>query len=206
LNVLGIDPSQRHIGLCFTAESILSPRFRELKPEGDLLTCYQTLKNSLIYELSFLDPYDDLVCVEKQLSVGGQSSGTMLVMQNAVHEAIQDWLSRRVSKYRDLNFQLVSPLPIQLQKYIRDMIGFKGKTNGELVSFFKQQTSVAGRVSIHCVDAYYLTRLARDVRRGLWRYNLPSKEHPLHPWKILNGDVDVRRDKENPQGPREELC
>lgn len=81
-------------------------------------------------------------------------------------------------------------MPIQLHSYIQKKFGISTKTKSSIVKGFKDliKADPRLRVSQHCADAYFLARLAKDVIEGNWRYNLPSKESPLVPWKIINGD------------------
>jgi hypothetical protein len=70
----------------------------------------------------------------------------------------------------------VMPLPKQLKSYLTKMHGIDTANKSSIVKHFKLTEGHPGRISSHLVEAYYLTRLAQDVLRGTWRYNLPSKE------------------------------
>lgn len=177
--ILGIDPSQRHTGLCLLRET--GPTFHEIQTEGlDVLSSAKKVKQELhdwLYQNC--DPeHIEAFAPEKQLSVGGQSSSLMFFMQMAILEEIGNIRQ---------NPCLIMPLPIQLQSYVKKK--YHAPVSGrDYVDFFKKSTGYRGRISIHCVDAYYLAKLAQDVLGGSWRYKKPSKEADLTPWEITNGD------------------
>jgi len=186
MNFLGVDPSLRHVGLC-----LLKPGggflFEEVKAEGDVLTAGKLIRKSVI---AFIRQAEGptTFCPEKQLSVGGSSSSLMFYCQMMIFEAIL---------HCDPNPTVINPLPIQLQSYVRKQIKSPEVEGQRYVDHFKETVGYQKRISVHCVDAYYLARLGQDVCNGTWRYNLPSKEQPLTPWKTIN-DKEQRRDRQAP--------
>lgn len=177
IEIVGIDPSQRHTGLCFLREA--EPVFHEIKTEAqDVLTSAATLRKGLREFIKDNKAENAVIAMEKQLSVGGQSSTLLFHMQMNVFEVIKQLQSEPT---------LVLPLPIQLTSYIKKQ--HKGDTSSasSIVAHFKDTTGWKGRISQHCVDAYYLALLGRDVLSGVWSYKLPSNEAPLTPWRTTNG-------------------
>lgn len=181
LNWVGIDPSKRHTGLCLLNETV--PRFNEIRTNDvDVLTAAGMVHTGVQHFLAGLDPACTTVCPERQLSVGGQSSSILFSIQLKVLEAIQNW---------DPNHkcQFVFPLPTQLNSYRIHQHGFVNKeSDSAQVARFKATTGFQGRLSIHCVDAYYLSLLAKDVLQGIWKYKIPANEPPITPWIIQNGE------------------
>lgn len=175
--IVGIDPSQRHTGLCLLREA--GPIFHEIKTEDqDVLTSAGTLRRELRTFLRENKAEKAIICMEKQLSVGGQSSTLLFHMQMNVLEVVK--------QFND-DPTLIMPLPIQLISYIKKKHGGDTTSAGTIVAHFKNTTGWKGRISQHCVDGYYLARLGKDVLSGVWSYKLPSKEAPLHPWRTTNG-------------------
>jgi hypothetical protein len=178
MKFVGIDPSLRHTGLCLRegAEFL----FDEIKTEGeDVLTASKTIRARFRDFIKKNNAQDAVFCQEKQLSVGGQSSSLMFHCQMNMLEVIKE---------QGQNPKLVMPLPIQLQSYVKKRHGAPAADGRPYVEHFKRTMYRPQRISIHCVDAYYLTRLGEDVIEGTWRYPLPSNEQALIPWGILNGD------------------
>lgn len=175
--MIGIDPSLRHTGLCFLqgAEAI----FYEIKTEGlDVLSATRKIKKEFLLFWAEEAALSD-VCIEKQLSVGGQSSALMFYVQMAILEVIAENGPTRA---------VLMPMPIQLQSYVKKRHACPSPEGRALVKHFQETCNHPKRISQHCVDAYYLARLGQDVLAGVWRYNLPSNEQPLTPWKTVNGD------------------
>ena len=152
----------------------------DVKPEWgwDLLTSLNWIEDELT---SFIEKHRDantVICLERQLSVGGQSSSLMFSVQMSVLRALQDMR---------LTDKVVMPLPTQLKSYIKKVHGVDPKSKSVIVSRMKELTGIQGRVSSHKADAYFLARAARDVMLGRWQYKIPSKEIQLFPGEILNG-------------------
>lgn len=181
INFIGIDPSQRHTGLCLLTET--GPSFYEISPKHDnILDCLDELANELSSYLAQNYGSDTTICVERQLSVGAKSSSLMFLFQMAV-------LSMIKHAHPMEEMRLIMPLPIQLKSYMIKVHGLDTSKKSTIVAGYKAATGQSGRISSHKVDAYYLARLGRDVSLGSWRYNKPSKEAKLFAGTILNGDT-----------------
>lgn len=179
----GIDPSQRHTGLCFYGGG--PTYFNEITTEGlDVLSSGLTIRRSLIATFRALEGGTTAAfCVEHQLPVGGQSSALLFHIMMCVLEAIN---------HVNPNPTILLPLPIQLQSYVAKRHG--SPTKGRpYVEQFQRTFGHTGRISQHRVDAYYLARLAEDVANGTWEYKLPSKQAALTPWSITNGTARNQR-------------
>lgn len=176
--IIGIDPSQRHTGLCLLTKA--GPVFHEIKTEdADVLTSAAILRKGLREFISGNNAATAAFALEKQLSVGGQSSSLQFHFQMMVLEVI---------KQASSNPTLIMPMPIQLQSYVRKQHGCTNPKGRTLVQHFQRTTGHNRRISEHCVDAFYLAKLGQDVLAGVWRYKLPEREAPLIPWRIRNGD------------------
>lgn len=174
---LGVDPSQRHTGLCLRGAGLLA--FDEIKTEGmDMLSSARYIRQRFIAFVRQHNAENATYAIEKQLSVGGQSSSLQFFVQMNVLEAV---------RYLNPEPTLVFPLPIQLQSYVKKVQNVPSHKGREYVAFCKKQIGHPGRLSEHCVDAYYLTRLAEDVMARRWWYKLPESEAAVIPWRIENG-------------------
>ena len=183
--LVGIDPSQRHIGLCLRSGTEVI--FRQVNPKAkDILTCGQELYEGVLQFIVDHDACQADFAIERQLSVGAQSSSLMYHMQMKTLEVLYTVRAKRGA--------IVMPLPVQLQSYVYHKHGLKpSKKATPYVDLYRDLTGDQRRLSIHCVDAYFLTELAREVKAGTWEYKLPYRETALHPWGIQNerGDKEV---------------
>jgi len=176
---LGIDPGLRHTGVCLL-QTGADPLFYECKPYAlNVLTACSELREGLGKFIQREVGPPVIVSVEKQLSVGAYSSSLMFHVQMAVYEVLELSLCE---------FGLVAPLPVQLKSYMRKERGVDITNATSIVASFKESHPECTRISQHCVDAYYLAKLARDVLAGRWTYRLPSKEMALHPWEIIHDE------------------
>lgn len=182
--VIGIDPSQRHTGLADVCPGS-HPAFHEIKPTGDMLSSARQIVAELEEFLEQNAHPSTLYAIEKQLSVGGQSSSLMFYMQMTV----LDTIGRFVVEKFQVKPVFVMPLPIQLKSYMKKAHGFNIAKPSTIVASFKKKYDGAewaqGRISQHKVDAFMVALLAMDVMEGDWSYPLPSKEAALIPWEIV---------------------
>lgn len=182
-NYLGIDPGLRHTGVCLLREEA-APTFYQINTNKmSVLEAANYLKLEF---RNFCETYgllgDTVFCVEKQLSVGASMSALMFHVQMQITQAIAEFVPAESPP------KMVSPLPVQLTSYMKRM-GVPTKPDSATVRHFKETTGHhRSRVSIHCVDAYYLARLAKAVIAGTWKYKLQKKETRLYPWEIINGE------------------
>lgn len=179
--ILGIDPGLRHTGLCLLDDGH-DPVFTELQPyPRDVLAAVVDLKLHL--KATFLQlPHNTVIAMEKQLSVGGQSSSLLFYVQMAIAETIWEWAA-----HGSILYKMVMPLPVQLNSYMKKVHGVSTENATAVVRSFKKATGYGGRISVHCVDAYYLAKMGQDVVNGKWSFPLPSKEMPLFPWSVTHG-------------------
>lgn len=178
-DILGVDPSQRHTGLCLLRGA--EPIFHEIKTgKEDVLTSARTVRREFRAFVHEHQCQDAALCIERQLVMGGQSSSLMFHMQMNLMEAVKQLWGHPQ--------QLMMPLPNQLQSYLyhRHKIPTSA-SDGAIVKFFKEHTGRNKRISIHCVDAYFLAQLGREVLKGDWKYKQPSKEPAQIPWRLIDG-------------------
>jgi len=179
VNYIGIDPSQRHTGLCILRDS--GPSFFEIQPDQpDILECMDYLATEFRSWLRQNYHIGDQICIERQLSMGGQMSSLMFLVQMVVLNCI-----KRHAPLQEM--RLVMPLPIQLKSYMTKMHGIESKKKSSIVAGFKKQQNWQQRISSHKVEAFYLAKLAEDVLLGRWQYKLPSRETNLFEGTIING-------------------
>jgi len=180
VNFIGIDPSQRHTGLCLLEEA--GPSFWEISPKHDnVLDCLDQTTDELASWLARNSGKDTLICIERQMSKGGQMAPLMYCVQMVVISTIK--------RHRPLmDLELVLPLPIQLKSYMTKIHGLDISSKSTIVAGFREKLSWEPRISSHKVDAYYLAQLAKDVFLGSWQYKLPSKEAKLFAGTVINGD------------------
>jgi len=182
--VIGIDPSQRHTGLaelCYGS----TPVFHEIQPKGDVLSSGRQIEAELDNFLANHAEPGTLYGIEKQLSVGGQTSSLMFYIQMVVLDTIGRF---HVEKFQ-VDPVFVMPLPVQLKSYMKKRHGFDTAKPSTIVQSFKEKYEKTpwanGRISQHKVDAFMVGQLALDVMEGSWSYPLPSRESALIPWKIV---------------------
>jgi len=177
---LGIDPAMRHTGLCLYQET--GPKFSQIDTETsrDFLSSARHLKAEFRKKLTPLAGKVHDVVMERQLSVGGSSSSLQFHTQMILLDLIDEILKPE---------RIYLPLPTQLISYMRKRHKVDTSNASSIVRCFREQTNWPKRISQHCVDGYYLTRLGRDVAAGNWQYAMPSKETDLIPGKISNGQT-----------------
>lgn len=181
MKFLGIDPSQRNTGVCLRDGADFT--FTTIKTGSmDVLSSARHIRREFRAFVKANGAEDAFLSIERQLSVGGQSSALMFHFQMNMLEMV-----KQLWGWRNPDLELCMPLPGQLRSYVYHKHGIPTSyKDGQIVAHFKETTGYKPRVSIHCVDGYYLTRLAEDVLKGEWKYKLPSKEAALIPWRIRN--------------------
>lgn len=181
MRILGIDPSQRHTGLAlYTGGSVV---FREIKPiEVDVLSSVLRLKESLRTYLKEIPQVQELVVSMEKQVLSGHSSTLLFYVEMAVAEVLHEVGVRK----------MVSPLPIQLKSFMKKVEGVGIASKTEIVASFRARYGEeygVSRISSHCVEAFYLVKLAKAVLEGSWGYKLPASEVPLYPWSVIGGKV-----------------
>lgn len=178
-HILGIDPSERNTGLALY-ERGAGVVFTEIAPkEVDVLSAVLHLQRDLREYCAKrgIGPHT-LVSIEKMV-LSGHSSTLLFYVQMAVLEVLAE---RGIT-------HMLHPLPIQLHSFIKKFEKGSIGSKTEIVASFREKYGKklgTKRLSSHCVDAFYLLRLAQEVCRGSWEYNLPSKEVRLFPWTLVN--------------------
>jgi hypothetical protein len=177
--ILGIDPSLRHTGLCLKDGNNLT--FHEIKTKSlDVLSASELIREEFFKFVEETGCSNCSVSMEKQLSVGASYSSLMFHVQMNMLQAIKlQWVKP---------FNLIMPLPVHLLSYLKRVYGLKpSREASPVVKLFKETTLYQDRVSVHCVDAYYLAEIGEKIIRGEHSYNKPKKEKNLTPWRILDG-------------------
>lgn len=173
--IVGIDPAQRNVGLCFRDKGV-QPVFRIIQPDSDILASGLEIRETLQEFFKQFRP--TTFVIEKQMPNATRTGPLLFYIQMMVLEAIRLY---------NPDPQLVWPLPVQLRSYLHHKVGADIKSKGSVVAHFKKTEAFEGRISSHCVEAFYLTRLAEEVLAKTWVYNLSEKELPIVSWKVING-------------------
>lgn len=150
----------------------------------DLTTAGRFIKDKLRPILTPMKGKVPTLCFERQLSVGAEASAMQFAAQMMLLDFILDIVEPT---------NILMPLPTQLKSYIKKVHHGDTSNKTGIVRTYTDSHAHKGRISSHCVEAYYLCRLARDVLDGRWRYNLPSKETALIPGTIINGLTSAPR-------------
>lgn len=180
--ILGIDPSQRHTGLCLRDTTVSgAPRFYEIQPkEKELYASLKTLQEELSCFLkAFVQPIPPdqvAICIEKQ-GYAGHSAQTLFCAEMFIIDTIKTSLGKMP--------KFLSPIPVQLESYLKKVEGLDICSKKSIVDGYKALHG-QGRISSHLVEAFYLTKLAEAVLAKSWRYNLSSNEIPRYPWPTIN--------------------
>lgn len=176
MRIVGIDPSQRHTGICVLGEGLEIQASFDIKTEGLTILDSGVFLRSELAKLFARYP-DALFSVEKMMPTA--RSGALLFY---VQMLLMEELLKVSSTPR-----LVHPLPIQLKSYMQKEFKFVPKNKVDIVNAAKYHSGYVGRMSSHMADAYFLGRLAHSVVTGGFKYALSAKELPLSNWKIING-------------------
>lgn len=172
--LLGIDPSKRHTGLCLIKASTGQAMFRELKTKDvDIFTACQQLKRDFQFTLLEWIGLDDFtVGFERQIS---SLSAHQFYVQMQLFSVLHEWWGRHTPR-------IILPLPSQFRSYMRKVHAVDITRKSTTVASFRKQLNYTKRISSHCVEAYYLARMANDCYEGKWWFKT-SKELPITPWQ-----------------------
>lgn len=185
--IVGIDPSQRHTGLCAWNPETDEKTFDQIDTgKSDLLTSLHLLRVGLRRFLWRMEPRPSLFGVERMVT-GGQTSPLLFAVQMTVFEEIlthyadpgRDWPDTDSFKLP----QFVHPYPVQLKSYMRKVHGVDVIAKSSIVQSFREEFDY-GRISSHKVEAYYLARIAHDVVSGTWNFHQKSAGPKVFPWEI----------------------
>lgn len=189
MRVVGIDPSQRHTGLCVLEENLLGqqpPLFFEITTRGtDLLTSVKRVREEFRAFVTQNTDIDNVTFSMEKTVASGQSSQILFYVQMALFEEI-------AQRFKKSDPSLINPLPVQLKSYIWHIhkIRLQGQAKGVVVKGFRAMMGPEWerkRISSHLVEAYFLARMGIDVLHHEWEYLAPQRERPLVPWTINYG-------------------
>lgn len=172
---IGIDPSQRHTGICVLSKSLEVVSLSEIKT-GDM-----PVLESIVYIRNEMRKvckvYPTAVYSMEKMMPQATNGALLYCVQMAILEVLGDSTSK----------QLVHPLPIQLKSYMKKLLGQVPPNKTAIVEGFKAATLYKGRVSSHCADGYFLARMAEEVVNKRFKYNLSKVELPLMTWGVIDG-------------------
>lgn len=175
---VGIDPGKRHVGLCLLSPEA-GPSFYEVRTgDLDLTSAIRMIRKETAEFLERTGTQELTVTLERQLSVGAQSSALMFAVQTHILELVDE---------RKNLVNLAMPLPVQLISYLKKRHELDTTSASSIVKGYQEQTKTKTRISQHQVDAYYLAHLGKEVLEGTWGYRLPQKEAPLTARRIMHG-------------------
>lgn len=175
--IIGIDPSQRHTGVCILGEDLKISKAYDIKT-GDLSILDSVNHLRLGLRDLFKEHPTATYSVEKMMP-SARSGALLFYVQMALLEELV--LSNPAPK-------LVHPLPIQLKSFMIKKFGFDPGTKTAIVEAAKKHTGYVGRMSSHMADAYFLARMADAVINHRYSYPLSKVELQLFTWKVINGN------------------
>lgn len=179
---LGVDPGLRKTGLARYEEG--QPiEFQEISTNAsNLLGETAEIRAGFRNWLNSKDGRPFWFTMERQLSTGGESAALMFHVQMLLLEEFEDWTQQQIYEPK-----VSLPLPVQLRSYMKRRWNVDLTNGTSVVKSYKEITKRPGRISKHCVDAFFLTQMGKDIFSGNFHYKLPTKELTLVPWEILNG-------------------
>lgn len=172
---IGIDPSQRHTGVC-----VLSPDLKIAEAYDIAVPELPVLESGVVIRKAvgeLFDKYPDATYTMEKMMPAARNGALLYYVQMLILEE----LAARTSK------RLAHPLPVQLKSFIRDTTGKMPVNKTDIVNSAKSASGYQRRMSSHMADAYFLARLGEMVSKGLYRYTLSKVELPLFSWGVIGG-------------------
>ena len=177
---IGIDPSQRHTGICImrTPEDYVLSQI-DTTVKDDLATSVKIIRRELRKGL-FGDteiPFDQYAFGIERMIPGAMTSPLMFAVQTIVYDEILDFFGEYVPSF-------TTPYPVQLKAYMSRHHGvdIKNKKTG-IIQGYKRITGDEARVSSHRAEAYFLARMAQDVIEGRWSFKQKPQKLRMFPWE-----------------------
>lgn len=171
---IGIDPSQRHVGVCVLGEDLKVVEMLEIAPKAPILESAVEIRDGMRLVCK---KYPHAMYSMEKMMPQATNGALLFYIQMVILEVIAEHTSKR----------LAHPLPIQLRSYMKKLLGAVPDNKTATVQGFKRLTSFKGRVSSHCADAYFLARMAEEVKAKRYSYKLSEVELPLMTWGVMNG-------------------
>ena len=181
--VVGIDPSLRHTGLALHREGEADVYY-EIKTDNlSVLASQEVIREELADGVRGLLGRDltgsrrVVWSIERQLPQGAVNGWLTMVAMLTVCAAI-DNLSLPGQP------AMVAPYPNQLKSYIKKVHGVSTGTKNLIRQGHKKITG-GKLVSSHKAEAWFLTRMAKDVLNGKWTYGQSPTAPRLFSWPII---------------------
>lgn len=175
MEFIGIDPSQRHTGICVMGPDLKIKDSYDITTEG--LAILESGFKVRVELGQLFGKYPDAVySVEKMMPAAG--SGALLFYFQMI---LLEELATRTTR------KLVHPLPIQLKSFMKMLTGTVPTNKTEIVKRAKELSGYTKRMSSHIADAYFLARAAKMAVEGRYEYNLSRLELPLFSWEVIGG-------------------
>jgi len=175
--IIGIDPSQRHTGVCILGGQQKIDKAFDIKTDGlSILDSVKRLRGEL--RQLFLQYPTATYSVEKMMP-SARSGALLFYVQMAL---LEELVSVNATP------ALAHPLPIQLKSFMIKRFGFDPSTKTAIVEEAKKHSGYSGRMSSHMADAYFLARMADEVINHRYSYPLSKVELQLFTWKVINGN------------------
>jgi len=179
--IVGLDPSQRHTGVC-----VINPELKIIEAY-DIKTDGMNILEAGLYiraQLGILmDKYPRALYSVEKMMPNARNGALLFYVQMILLEEMEKRTTKR----------LCHLLPIQLKSFMKKLTGKVPDSKSEIVNAAKVLTSFRGRMSSHMADAYFLARAGDQVLSGQYEYNLSEVELPLYNWEILGGVKSSRR-------------
>ena len=176
---IGIDPSQRHTGLCVLRDNDYVLSQIDTTSKMDLQTSVYHIRGELLKLMIdySLQPEQSHFGIERMIP-GAATSPLMFAVQTIVYDTILTHFDF------DNRLTFVTPYPVQLKHYMRKQHGvdIKNKKTG-IIDGYKLVTGDENRVSSHRAEAYFLSRMAIDVDAGCWSFTQKKQRLRIFPWE-----------------------
>lgn len=183
MRILGLDPGQRHVGVCIRegADSFYCQVDTSTEPVVESTFLIEEGLARVVCEAKRTGPIE-VVCLERQISTGAKASALMFCMMITALRVLRKELP---------DAKMVMPLPIQLMSYMKKR-GVPTANASSIVRHHRETEAPSKRLSQHQVDAFYLTKAAEEVILGTWEYKLPTTEKApgafAITWRSENGE------------------
>lgn len=174
-NTFGIDPGQRHVGICSLVGA--DPHLYQIDTvREEVYPSFKIIRRGMI-DLLRQFPEPALFVIERQGS-SGFSSQVLYSMMISILDAIY---------YVYPEAKLALPLPIQVQSYAKHVHKADITNASSMVESYRRVTGDNSRVSQHKVDGYFMARMGQDLLAKTWGYKLPARELPIINGRVENG-------------------
>lgn len=174
---IGIDPSQRHTGVCVVRRNnptVIAESYDIETGKLSILDSGLLIRGEL---RRLFSRYPNATYAVEKSMPGARCGALLFYVQMILLEELSAGTDRK----------LVHILPVQLKSFMKSKVGVVPSNKTEIVRYARELSKFKGRMSSHIADAYFLALAAGDVRDGLYSYNISRGELPIISWRVLGG-------------------